>query len=423
MKLADVFPVVDEYGNEYTSRDYSTKENQVYVAELAESMRAKGVPDEPIQLVRDGGVYRIKSGNSRVRAMRALGTERCQALVDEDDTVKGVIETVVRTNVKKKYEPVEWSRYVQQLTLFGDDAYVSETAGIDEGKVKRIRRARKAVDDAGDDMTLDRLLLIEEFADDPEAVGTLVRCDESEASWKAAQLRRDRAKREKREAFAAAFEQQGVPVRERGELDGMVYFVTAPSPAEVADYLPPEWEDGQVVAFLSDTYDGVRGEIYVDAALGSSEDAETAELRRLAEAYAESFRAMDADRDAWFWENLANGRPMPSVLDRCTVGFGEDYWVKEAKRRMTKDALDAAKNRGLSLYDYAIGYKDGIAHDGERFALFAASGGEKDGYRMSQVISYLDDVDAFKLDGWDPGEGAALLEQLERATGLLDEGE
>lgn len=73
VNIDDVYPWEDEYGNEFLSRDYSTKENQRYVQRLADSMRAKGVPDEPVQLSRDGGIFRIVSGNSRVRAMRQIG--------------------------------------------------------------------------------------------------------------------------------------------------------------------------------------------------------------------------------------------------------------------------------------------------------------------------------------------------------------
>ena len=43
VSIEDVYPWEDEYGNEFLSRDYSTKENQKYLERLAESMRAKAV--------------------------------------------------------------------------------------------------------------------------------------------------------------------------------------------------------------------------------------------------------------------------------------------------------------------------------------------------------------------------------------------
>jgi len=54
VSIEDVYPLVDEFGNDLATRDYSTKANQAYVEELARSMRAKGIPDEMVTLVRDG---------------------------------------------------------------------------------------------------------------------------------------------------------------------------------------------------------------------------------------------------------------------------------------------------------------------------------------------------------------------------------
>jgi len=76
VRIEDVYPVEDEYGNQYLSRDYSLKENQRYIEELAASFDQKtGEPNEPPVLVRDGGIYRIKAGNTRIMAMRSLGTD------------------------------------------------------------------------------------------------------------------------------------------------------------------------------------------------------------------------------------------------------------------------------------------------------------------------------------------------------------
>jgi len=73
VRVADVLPLVDEYGNEFAQRDYSLKVNQEYVAELAESMRRTGEPDEPITVIPEGGIYYVKTGRSRYEAMKLLG--------------------------------------------------------------------------------------------------------------------------------------------------------------------------------------------------------------------------------------------------------------------------------------------------------------------------------------------------------------
>lgn len=235
VNIEDVYPFEDEYGNQFLSRDYSTKENQRYVHELAKSMAKKGIPDEPVQLVAEGGIYRIKSGNSRVMAMRELGTKKFPAIVyDEDDLVES-IETVIRTNVKKKYEAVEESRFVQQLTMFASDEYVAETAGMDVERVRRIRKGRDKVDDAAEDMTLWRLEAIGEFADDPGAVAELTNCTEKEYPAIAAKYRATRERAQKQSEIVGTLKKLGVEI---GDTAGMRLVKTVSSASAIPDDLP-----------------------------------------------------------------------------------------------------------------------------------------------------------------------------------------
>lgn len=413
VKLDDVFPLEDEYGNQYASRDYSTKANQAYVRELAESMRMKGVPDEPIAVVEDGGIYRIKTGNSRVMAMRELGTRECPAIIDDEDTVQSVLEAVVRTDTKKKYEPVERSRFVQQLAMFGDDQYVSEVSGIEPEKVKRIRKARMVVDDAGDDMTIERMLLIEEFCDDPEAVKALTNCKENEANWTAENLRRKRAAKERQDAFIAAFELQGVPVvRDRSEIAGMSYFILVTEPAKVADYLPREWEPGQVKALVG-TGTNQRAELYVVPELADDdEDEERAELRRQSDAYREAIAQMDEDRKAWFFGNLANGRPMRNVEREAAEAFAGLHFVEDAMAMLNEEAKAAIANEKPSKRDIAIGYFN-TATGGTTLAGAIASG-KLESYQRGHAAAYLDMLVMHQADGWSPGDGHAIVAAISK---------
>ncbi len=417
MKLADVYPLEDEYGNQYASRDYSTKANQEYVQELADSMRMKGIPDEPISVVADGGIYRIKTGNSRVMAMWQLGTVECPAVVDDDDTVQSVLEAVVRTDTKKKYEAIEKSRFTQQLFMFGKDEYVSEVTGISKDKVRRMRRAAAKVDDAAEDMTLDRLLMIDEFSDDPDAVEQLTNCSEADAENIAARLRRERRAAEKKAALRAALELQGVPVVEdRAELGRMSYYASASEPGDIEGRIPPEWKKGQVKALVTEEWGDARASIYVsDALTGESE--EKAELRSQVEAYERALDAMDADRFAWFWKGMAEGRPMPNLLRECAAKFEDNYFVERAVKEMGDECLAAARNKGLSLYDYAIGF-DAISTEGSRWCSDVLAKGEVAEYRRSTVSHYLDELVFYQADGWDPGEGHALIAKLSE---ILDE--
>lgn len=226
VKLEDIYPLEDEYGNDMATRDYSLEVNKEYVKELADSFGPDGTPDELITLVRDDGIYRVKAGNSRVRAMELLGTKECQAIVEDIDgeeaRAQAIVETVVRTNTKKKYEALEESSFVRQLHMFGDDQYVSEVSGIEVEKVARMRKAVEIVDDAAEDMSLLRLIAIGEFADDEEAVEKLSKCEER--NWERVYdgLVRQREDRRRCEEIEAALSEAGIElVEERPE--GYVY--------------------------------------------------------------------------------------------------------------------------------------------------------------------------------------------------------
>lgn len=304
VKLADVFPLEDEFGNQYASRDYSTKANQQYVRELAESMRMKGIPDEPIAVVEDGGIYRIKTGNSRVMAMRELGTRECPAIIDDEDTVQSVIEAVVRTDTKKKYEDVEKSRFVQQLVMFGDDQYVSDVSGIEVEKVKRIRKARMVVDDAGDDMTLDRMIALADFADDKEAVKQLTNCTEREFPAILDKLQAEKEKRERSATVVASLESRGVKMAD--DVSGMKIVTTVQN----ASQIPADLPEGAVA-----TPHQVPGFFAIYAPTSEEVNDEVERQAALREANAKRHEAASERRGEWLaaqirrWDDLGAKRP------------------------------------------------------------------------------------------------------------------
>ncbi len=296
VSIENVYPLVDEFGNDLATRDYSTKANQAYVEELARSMRAKGIPDEMVTLVRDGGIYRIKAGNSRIMAMKELGTKTFPAIVEDESTLQAVIETVVRTNTKKKYEAVEESRFVRQLAMFGTDEYVAEVSGLTVEKAAKVRRAAKVVEDAADDMSLMRLIAIADFEDDPDAVELLTTCSERDFPEVERNARDRRARRERLAALCAALEAREVPLADSG--DGLRFLRSVEAAADIPDELPEgcvavpkRWGDGFELRCPV--------EEEVDPAL-EAERARIAELRRL-------WEATNEHREAWLDDNIAEG--------------------------------------------------------------------------------------------------------------------
>lgn len=317
VSIDDVYPWEDEYGNEFLSRDYSTKENQKYVERLAESMRAKGVPDEPVQLSRDGGIYRIVSGNSRVRAMRLLGTKAFDALVLDDaeaeEAMRRAVETTVRTNTKKKYDQIEESRFVQQLAMFAGDQYVAEAAGITVEQVRKVRKGRRAVGDDADEMTLYRLAAIAEFEGDAKAVEQLSRCPEREIDANLGLLRSKRERTEKEGSLAGALEARGIPVVQ--DAAGMRVVAVVGKPEGVERLEVP---DGAVAAPHS-----VPGFFAVFAPADPDATEEDMRAEREAadrKARSERYQKGASRRMAWVAEQIAKGnelgRLQPLVLLR-----------------------------------------------------------------------------------------------------------
>ena len=325
VSIDDVYPWEDEYGNHILERDFSTKENQRYVEDLARSMRPKGVPDQMVQLSRDGGIYRILDGNSRVRAMRLLGTSRFPAIVLEDVTPdearRRAVEATVRTNTKKKYEATELSGYVQQLAMFADDEYVADAAGIEPEQVAKIRRARKVVGEDGDGYTIERMCAIAEFADDEEAVDRLTRCPEREISANVGMLRSKRERAEKMGGLAEALAGMGIPVVK--DVDGMRAVAVVSKPESV----PAELPEGTVA-----TPHAVPGfmALYAPAEADVAEEELRAERDAAnREAWREQYRRGSQRRKAWVCRASEDERKLKAL----------DQYVLARQNRFTDGAV------------------------------------------------------------------------------------
>ena len=176
--ICDVYPYERADGEPMNPRDFTTRESAEHITGLAAQFKANRLnPGQPVMkpiLHKEGGIYWIIDGECRVRAMRAIGTERFLAEVydDLDDA---------------------------ELALDIPDEEVAVAARTDARTVAKARRAARRVQDAAYDMTLDRLAAIAEFEGDDEAVAELRDCKQSEwqrvyASLKAkAEQRRNRA--------------------------------------------------------------------------------------------------------------------------------------------------------------------------------------------------------------------------------------
>ena len=188
VNIDDVYAPEDEYGNKFLSSDYSTKENQEYIQKLADDIKSKGAPEEPVVLVEDGGNYIVKTGNTRVEAMRLNGVKKFEAVIDLDATPEDALrlaEAAYRTNLKKTYSPVEQAKISQQLFVFcADDYKVADVMHDDPDNIKKMRRGYSLAKERGgsevEQMTLDHFRAISDFEDDEDAIDKLMSSSEAD---------------------------------------------------------------------------------------------------------------------------------------------------------------------------------------------------------------------------------------------------
>lgn len=410
-------PLVDEFGNEFVSRDYNLKANKEYVEQLAGSFGPGGEPDEPVKLIRDGDCYRIKAGNSRVRAMQQLGTEECWAVIDDVDTVQSVVETVVRTNVKKKYEPVEESRFTQQLAMFGDDEYVGDVASIGAEKAASLRRGRVLAGDKAEQFTLDRLYALSEFEGMPEMVDEIVGASEKDWYLTVDRLRR----RKKHDEDEAVFRSRAAELRIEVVDEyprGLHYINSCEAPDDLEGaYMQASVTHTGIVGRLADNWSGVYLDFYGEPIASTEGDEAEAERRRLAARHEEMAKAVD---DAmWDWvcgrfDEVPEGT-LPSdfklLYDKACEAAWDNYWLSELPKKFPW-VLEIDGNLML----FAIGYSIKDVHFRNNSWVMTAEKPQR--YAVSSLEKALLWADLHVADGWEPLEGMA--EFMETVRSFLD---
>jgi len=154
-------PIEDVYPNPKHYRDV-TKEN---VDKIADSIAEAGQL-VPIEVWGDGDIYYVDQGHHRLAAMKQLGHETIRAIVA--DAASAV--SMVASNLSIPETELERSRGTQLMLETGvRPEAVAAHIGESAERVEKAMRGRERAGDAAEDMTLDRLIAVSDFADDPEA--------------------------------------------------------------------------------------------------------------------------------------------------------------------------------------------------------------------------------------------------------------
>lgn len=395
--IEDVFPLKDEHGNDFARRDYSQKANRDYVARLAESFdKATLQPDEMPVLVQDGGIYYIAAGNSRVEAMRQLGVKFFRAVV-LDDTVeeaieKKLLETAVRTNVKKTYEDGELAEFTRQLLLFGDDQYVSEVTGLDKSRVGRIRKGAPHAGEAVDQMPLEWYEAVGEAeeAGDAETVEALTAA--SASTWRSvlSQMRGKRQAEERKAALLEALAWAGIPVAKGDEDKSGLRYVSSVNTAE--DVKGREWPEGSVAYMQWDTW------VWIYAPkpeADPAEEAAKAERDTARRQWEEAYKS----QGKWLAENITEVEPAYLV---SLLPSGSELPV------YAEDVLEFAEAFGA---DIPIGPEVTVA----AFCALTESSPWPEGLRAPDPEAcrlFVKLTDALELKGYEPPEAEQRLYQM-----------
>lgn len=292
-----------------------------------------GEPVNPIVVVQDGGIYRIVDGERRYKAMKRNRLSRCHAVVCEDMDEANVMVAMVATDDKQQLSEVERSRGVQQMMLLGVDPESVEKAGrIPKGSFAKLRRARAAVDDAGDDMTLERMLAIAEFdaEGDDDAVGRLM--DASEGEWQslASAIRQERRDEAQWDEIKGALEQAGIPLVEETDDRHTIWAGRVDSAAALSDWLashPLDQSQGGYQAEKSRW--GIGTIIYGTRTADEKEgvDPEAEERRRKIEDMEAKLEHGDRRHAAWYASCLKPNQYNPLSRTRETTNV-DDFLLK-----------------------------------------------------------------------------------------------
>lgn len=300
--------------------DGNPREDFGDVSALAATMATNGgQPFSPIIVVPDGERYRLVDGERRWRAMRELGTERCDALVFP---TMGEAETAVAmmaTDNSKALDDQERLRGFQSMLALGvDDEGVASVTGTDAATVRRVRRY---TGDLPEQATLDGLIAAahDEFSEE-ERRQILAQCG---SQWGDPEREADRIRsRHEREARLQAIrdalpESVGVgegarPSEYTASRDGLVY-VTRVASERAAERFAAEWhENPELVAYEDGTAYAIYRRVGEDAI--SEREAREAEVKRVRDEHVaacdEAFAEMVAFATMpwWKWRTPGGGK-------------------------------------------------------------------------------------------------------------------
>lgn len=300
------------------------------IEDLAESFELNterpGEPFTPPILVRDGGIFRIVDGERRYKALKLRRKTSFTANVCEDLDEVNTLMAMLATDNKQPLSDIEKSRGVQQALLLGvDPVKVDKTTK--GAHAKRIKKAMELVDDAAEDMSLDRLLAIEEFSEYPGIVEKLTNCRERD--WeRIADYERKRLKDEKRMlAVRDALIERGYTICDSDDKPDNYYYDGYVRTVKEVEALTEDPKDIVFTpAYGNQSYDKLRIR---------HDDEKQASYVSKARKLKDTFKESEEKRELWFGERMGDPDSIPHLTKIAIDAFYD--WNKRIINRFQDD--------------------------------------------------------------------------------------
>lgn len=419
ISLEDVYP---------DSNNPRAKDNFGDLDAMAESLALNaanpGEPFNPIVVVRDGGIYRIVDGERRYRAMRKAGTASCHAVVCDDLDEANAMIAMIATDDKRRLTDVERSRGVQQMLLLGVDPEKVDRAGrMAKGSSRRVRRVMERLDDAAEEMSLERLLAVADLEDEgatADELDGLATC--AEASWRseASRIRRrideDAAEDEMRRALAGA----GAAVLDKRPEGYELWDFADDADDAAAEFAAARERHDDAVAVVSRLLGRARASIYV---AGGAERSEEAAAREAEEERAEELLAdvseIEEDLESWY-VSAANvdgacAETRRELLCSWLGCCGKIDRVREAAARAGLHLTGGLRYELVGAAAVAMWTEARLLSERPHVVVCASRGRISGSWNISAARSWLDLLGAAKRDGWSHEKAEAAMEKVGKA--------
>lgn len=346
-----------------------------------------GEPFIPPILVRDGGIYHIVDGERRYRAMRYRKASKFTANVCDDMDEANALVAAMATDDKQPLTDIEKSRGVQQMLLLGvDPVQVDKTTK--GANAKRIKRTMDKIGDAAEDMTIDRMLAIDEFSDDPDIVEKLTNCTEKAWEGIADNARRERKTKKEMAAIKEALINKGYRVVD--EQPENYYYsggIRRAKDVEAINDYPNE------VVFKLNSYDGRSYEKLKYRPDNKKNNEQIAAIKKMKD----DIRESEEHRAVWFGDRLNNPAKIPCLVELSVKAFYNynsqilDHYADDLQVDLECDPCKLALIVGFEhSHRSLVAYADEVM--GAEISQWYAEG----------FYEYCNVLDAFIEDGYKP---------------------